>query len=205
MTQTSARVRMSPDDRRAQLLELGVGLLATRNLDEVTIDLLAVEAGISRGLLYHYFGNKQEFHEAIVERAVDDLIEVTAPVDLPGMGERMLVSLDRYVGFVESNHRGYVSLRRAAFGGNPRMWELYDGARRALTDRIFDSAGPDGLAELGIADTVGVRLAVRAWAAYAEDAVLAWVDDPRGIARDDLLASLAGALVAVAGTAPPVR
>ena len=33
-------------------------LLATRSLDELSIDLLAEEAGISRGLLYHYFGNK---------------------------------------------------------------------------------------------------------------------------------------------------
>ena len=63
------RVRMSPARRREQLLDLGVTLLATRSLDELSIEILAEEAGISRGLLYHYFGNKHDFHEAVVRRA----------------------------------------------------------------------------------------------------------------------------------------
>ncbi|MDN5895962.1 MAG: TetR/AcrR family transcriptional regulator, partial [Nocardioides sp.] len=62
------RVRMNPASRREQLLDLGVTLLATRSLDEISIEMLAEEAGISRGLLYHYFGNKQDFHEAVVRR-----------------------------------------------------------------------------------------------------------------------------------------
>ena len=73
MTQTTShRTRLSPERRREQLLDLGVRLLATRSLDELSIDLLAEEAGISRGLLYHCFGNKHDFHEAVVRRAADD-------------------------------------------------------------------------------------------------------------------------------------
>ena len=53
------RTRLTPDQRRTQLIELGVSLLATRSLDELTIDVLAEEAGISRGLLYHYFGSRR--------------------------------------------------------------------------------------------------------------------------------------------------
>jgi AcrR family transcriptional regulator len=41
----TTRVRLSPDDRREQLLDLGIELLATRSLDELSIDLLAEEAG----------------------------------------------------------------------------------------------------------------------------------------------------------------
>ena len=76
---TPVRVRLSPDTRREQLLELGVRLLSTRALDELSIETLAEEAGISRGLLYHYFGNKQDFHTAVVQRAADDLYDRTAP------------------------------------------------------------------------------------------------------------------------------
>ena len=72
-TPSPARVRMSPDNRREQLLELGVRLLSTRPLEDLSIETLAEEAGISRGLLYHYFGNKQDFHTAVVQRAADDL------------------------------------------------------------------------------------------------------------------------------------
>ena len=75
----STRTRLSPEERRSQLLDLGVRLLSSRSLDELSIDLLAEEAGISRGLLYHYFGSKQAFHEAVVRRAADDLVAQTAP------------------------------------------------------------------------------------------------------------------------------
>ena len=92
-----ARTRLSPAERRTQLLDLGVGLLATRSLDELTIDLLAEEAGISRGLLYHYFGNKHAFHEAVVRRAVDDLVAQTAPQPGGDPLERLLDSMAKYV------------------------------------------------------------------------------------------------------------
>src|ERR1700712_778118 len=91
------RVRLSPDARREQLLELGVRMLATRSLDELSVDVLAEEAGISRGLLFHYFRNKQEFHRAVVRRAADELIECTEPdLSLPA-DRRLRPSLGRYV------------------------------------------------------------------------------------------------------------
>lgn len=201
----SPRVRLDPATRKEQLLDLGVELLSTRDLDELSIDLLAERAGISRGLLYHYFGNKQEFHEAVVRRAAADLIAVTAPVEEGDMGTRLLVSLDRYLAFVEANHRGYVSLRRAANGSNSVMREIYEEARAALTDRIFATAGEQGLAEFGVVDTAAVRLLVRGWAVLVEDVVIRWVEDPVGVARDDLLLSLSAILAQVAVSAPPVR
>src|SRR3954471_12985850 len=106
----SGRTRLSPEQRRSQLLDLGVRLLAHRSLDELSIDLLAEEAGISRGLLYHYFGNKHAFHEAVVRRAADDLIEQTAPPVGGEPAERLLVSVTAYVDYVVANHEGYVSL-----------------------------------------------------------------------------------------------
>src|SRR3712207_8344775 len=94
------RTRLAPEQRRTQLLDLGVRLLATRSLDELSIDLLAEEAGISRGLLYHYFGNKHAFHEAVVRRAADDLIAQTAPPATGDPVERLQVSVAAYVDYV---------------------------------------------------------------------------------------------------------
>src|SRR6186713_3282000 len=114
MSSSSGRVRMSPDSRREQLLELGVRLLSSRSLDELSIETLAEEAGISRGLLYHYFGNKQDFHRAVVRKAADDLIRVTAPVQEGEPIDRLARSLDAYVDYVSTNYAGYVSLVRGA-------------------------------------------------------------------------------------------
>jgi AcrR family transcriptional regulator len=194
---TTVRVRMSPESRREQLLDLGTRLLADRPLEAISIELLADEAGISRGLLYHYFGSLQEFHVAVVRRAVEDIYAITAPRDIDDPLEQLAVSLGAYVDYVSENHTGYVSLIRAASGGNEELRTIYLDARRALTDRIFEISGPDQLAALGVVDSPATRLLVDGWAALVENVVVAWVVDPHGLSRDDLLKRLALALPAL--------
>jgi len=197
-TAGSGRTRLSPEQRRSQLLDLGVRLLATRSLDELSIDLLAEEAGISRGLLYHYFGNKHAFHEAVVRRAADDLIAQTAPpVDGEPL-ERLLISVTAYVDYVEANYEGYLSLVKGAAGGNDTLREIYEEARSALTDRIFRE---DAQGEI-IPDTAATRLVVRGWSAMTEELVLTWVQDPGGVSRQELLAVMAASLPALVEILP---
>ena len=192
-TRTGARTRLAPGERRSQLLDLGVRLLATRSVDELSIDLLAEEAGISRGLLYHYFGNKHAFHEAVVRRAADDLIAQTAP---PAEGEpleRLLASVTAYLDYVVANHEGYLSLVKGAAGGNDTLREIYEEARSALTDRVFRR---DAQGEV-LPDTAASRLVVRGWAAMTEELVLTWVVDPAGVTREELLRMIAASLPAL--------
>jgi len=191
------RSRLSPDERRSQLLDLGVRLLSTRSLDEVSIDLLAEQAGVSRGLLYHYFGGKQDFHEAVVRRAADALVAQTAP---PAEGDpltRLAASMEAYLAYVEANHEGYVSLVRGGAGGTPALRAIHEEARAVLTDRIFTA---DALGEL-VLDTPATRLVVRGWAALVEDVVLAWVADPAGVSREQVLGVLVDSLPALVGAA----
>ena len=192
-TTRTTRTRLRPAQRRVQLLDLGVGLLATRSLDELTIDLLAEEAGISRGLLYHYFGSKQAFHEAVVRRAVDDLVEQTAP---PAGGQpldRLLASMSAYVDYVVANHEGYTSILKAAQGGNEALRGLYDEALASLTDRIFTEDAQGDV----VPDTPATRLLVRGWSAFVEELVLTWAADPGPVTREELLAAVTASLPAL--------
>jgi AcrR family transcriptional regulator len=197
------RTRLSPEQRREQLLDLGVRLLAHRSLDELSIDLLAEEAGISRGLLYHYFGSKQAFHEAVVRHAADDLIAQTTPPADGAPQERLLVSVTAYVDYVVANHEGYVSLVKAAAGGNESLRAIYDEARSALNSRIFreDAQVAKGEGEI-IADNPASRLVVRGWSAMTEELVLAWIDEPAGVTREELIAIIAASLRAVVEVIP---
>src|ERR1044072_5124970 len=97
------RVRMSPDSRREQLIELGVRLLATRSLEDLSIEILAEEAGISRGLLYHYFGGKQESQRAVGRRPAANRFAATAPDGVGSALEQLEGSLARYVDYVVEN------------------------------------------------------------------------------------------------------
>lgn len=192
---TSApRTRLSPDARRAQLLDLGVRLLATRPVDEISIDLLAEEAGISRGLLYHYFGSLQGFHEAVVRRAADDLIARTAPPAGEDARERLHASVAAYVDYVAANREGYLSLVKGSASGNPVLRGIHEEARAALTERIFleDDTGM-------LADNAVSRLVVRGWSALAEEVVLAWLAEPGRVGREQIVDLLAGSLPLLVG------
>ncbi|WGY01048.1 TetR/AcrR family transcriptional regulator [Nocardioides sp. QY071] len=192
------RTRLSPAQRRTQLLDLGVRLLATRSLDELSIDLLAEEAGISRGLMYHYFGGKQGFYEAVVQHAADDLYARTAPPEEGEPMERLLASLTGYVDYVVANHAGYRSLVKGATAGNDSLRAIYETTFAALAERFF-TADPGGLV---IPDTPAVRLLIHAWQAMVEDLVLTWCDSPAGLSRDDLLQVITTSLPALVDTLP---
>ncbi len=55
--------RMDVDERRAQLLERGAELFTSHPYDELSMNKIAAEVGISKALLYHYFPSKQAFFE----------------------------------------------------------------------------------------------------------------------------------------------
>ena len=76
MGRRAPRQRLTVDARREQLLGLGMELFSTRAYEEVWIEEIAERAGVSRGLLYHYFPTKRDFYVAVARAAVEDVREV---------------------------------------------------------------------------------------------------------------------------------
>lgn len=79
-----ARRRLSPDDRRSELLALGAEVFGQRPYDEVRIDEIAERAGVSRALMYHYFPDKRAFFAAVVRAESERLFEATNTPAEPG-------------------------------------------------------------------------------------------------------------------------
>ncbi|MCO1581277.1 TetR/AcrR family transcriptional regulator [Crossiella sp. SN42] len=175
------RTRLSPELRRAQLLKLGVELLSTRTLDELSIEDLAAEAGISTGLLFHYFGSKREFHLAVARAAAAQLLEFLAPDKTLEPAPRMRQSLRGFVDYVSQNRDAYTSLVRGAATGDEAMRALFEETRTAIADIVLDN-----VRELGIESTPALVMTVRGWVAFAEEVTISWLREPR-IDRDALL------------------
>lgn len=186
------RTRLSPEARRAQLIELGVDMLATRTLDELSVEDIAQQAGISRGLLFHYFASKQEFHTAVARAAADELIRRTAPDTSRSPLDALAGSLDAFIRYVEEFPDAYKSLVRGAASGDTDMRAIFDDTRTTLAQRVLDTVGDMGL-------TMGPRsaLAVHGWVAYCEECVIRWIDEGRVLERASLLELLTKALPAV--------
>ena len=185
------RVRLNPVARRAQLIALGVEMLARRTLDELSVEDIAQQAGISRGLLFHYFSSKQEFHLEVARAAADQLLARTEPdLTLPP-AETLREGLRNYIDYVGENPDNYKSLVRGAASGDAEMRAIFVNTRSQLAERILGV-----VAALGFEVGPRAQLAVYGWVAYCEEIVIRWIDS-RGFDREQLLDMLANALPAV--------
>lgn len=190
MTATK-RVRLSPEARRAQLIELGVDMLATRRLDELSVELIASTAGISRGLLFHYFSSKQEFHLEVARAAAQEMIARTEPDVSLAPVEALRGSIRAFVDYVSENPDNYTALVRGAVGGDTEMRSIFDDTRTTLARRTVRM-----IAELGIELSPRADLAVHGWVAFVEECVMRWIDTP-SVDRDALEEMLTDSLPAV--------
>src|ERR1700710_2071148 len=99
------RTRLTPGDRRSQLVALGVESLVELPLHSLSIEQLAAKAGVSRALLFHYFGSKQGLHREVVSVARDSMLRASEPSQGLAPLDRLHDTLTRIVRFVRE-HRG---------------------------------------------------------------------------------------------------
>ena len=195
------RARLSTDARREQLVALGVEMFSERPFDDVSIDDIAAAAGISKGLLYHYFPSKRDFYVAVVRHSAEEMQAVTeSDPALPPIA-RLADGLDRYLEYVATHARGFATVLRAGIGSDPEVAAIVEGVRAAMARRILDDLATDH------DPPPGVRIAIRGWVGFAEAASLEWLE--RGeLSRDELRELLVRALtgaVAAAGEAVAAR
>jgi AcrR family transcriptional regulator len=193
--------RLSTDARREQLLASGARLLAKRPYDEVSIEEIAAAAGVSKGLLYHYFPTKRDFLVAALERGDEELAQLTAPdPDLPP-AEQLSASLDRFLDFVEEHEAAYAAIFRSRGGGDQAIQAALETGRRRRMDAVIESLGDWGATPAGLDRTPAMETAVQGWFFFIEGAVLRWLehrDLDRTALRDLLAQSLIGSLQAAA-------
>ena len=184
-----ARLRRSAGDRRAQLVRIGLELLPTTPVQELTIDEVARRAGISRSLLFHYFATKRDYYTAVTRAAADLLMDHLRPRPEAPPDEQVTGMLDRYVSWVETYRETHLAFVRGAAGGDPWVAEVYEETRARLVEVA--------LTALDLPDDALRRQLVLAWFAFTEDLVGSWVLEPT-MTRADLLALLRDVLDRVA-------
>jgi AcrR family transcriptional regulator len=192
-----AYTRLPVDERRRQLLDLGVDLFTSNAYDKLTMARIADAAGISKALLYHYFPTKQAYFAATLEQAADQVARSIEPdPDLAPL-DAVAASLDAYLAWIEQHSAAYRKLIQGV-GSTPEVGSLVEAIRDHTARRILArlTAGED--------PPPATRTAVRAWLWYLDGAILDWLehhDLERAELRDFLVRSLTGALTA-AGAHP---
>jgi len=68
------RVRMSGQERREQLLDVGRKLFAEKGFEAVSVEEIAAKAGVSKPVVYEHFGGKEGLYAVVVDREMNQLL-----------------------------------------------------------------------------------------------------------------------------------
>jgi AcrR family transcriptional regulator len=184
------RVRLDVGKRREQLLALAGRAFSAHRYDEVSTEAIADAAGISHGLLFHYFPTKHALYVAVLRAAADHLVR-KACLELQGSPEeRLLAGLDAYFSFVEEHTPTYATLLGASLSGDPVAKTIVDETRGTFLSTI---GGKLASALRTQADKRIQRAALRGWIGLVEALALDWIDN-RALSRAELIATAARAL-----------
>lgn len=70
------RTRMTGAERRAQLLEVGRTLFATKGFEATSVEEIAAKAGVSKPVVYEHFGGKEGLYAVVVDREMRRLLDM---------------------------------------------------------------------------------------------------------------------------------
>jgi AcrR family transcriptional regulator len=173
-----SRIRLSLDERRAQLLELGTELFAKYGYDEISIDDLAEAAGIGKGLLYHYFGSKREFYVATVKTASLRLRQLSVPDRSLPPATRLANAIDKHLQYIDAHGAAYAALYRGGTAVAPEVGAIVEEHRDVIMGYLLEGMGVTKPRPM-------LRMALRTWIAMVEGASLDWIAH-HAISRDQL-------------------
>lgn len=205
MATTKKRVRLSREERRADLLAHAQTLFTERGYDEVSIADVAAAASVSPGLVFHYFENKRGLFLAAIADASDSLVQSAEAIahsdDYTPAGRLAALAkgLDHYLAFIEARADTFRFLHSGGLGGDPDVAEILRHTRERFAQQILDEHVE--LMRLAGQPTdipPTLRYLALGWTSLVESVTLLWLDD-RAVSRAALSASLAAAAARLFG------
>lgn len=187
------RTRLSPTERRAQILACARTLFRDRTYAAVSTEQIAREAGVARGLLNHYFGTKRELYLEVVR----ELVHLPPPplrsrAEGQSLEEVATESVDLWLRAAWKNRRTWLAAVGAqGFGRDPELEAILDEAREVTVDRVV------AVLDAQQRDIPELRALLRAYIGLAESATREWLE--RGsLSREQLRVVLTDSLAALA-------
>jgi AcrR family transcriptional regulator len=194
-----------PRERREQLiLDVAGGVFAREGYHAASMDEIAELAGVSKPMLYAYFGSKEGLYLAYIERAGGELVErlVNATPRDRKPASVLRARIGEFLSFVEEHGDGW----RVLFGevGSTRLFaervaqirgRIADQIRRMVQEGVVACPGYPAPAADAIAHAlVGAGESLANW----------WLEHP-DVPRDQVADWYFGVVQAVVGGSGPLR
>jgi AcrR family transcriptional regulator len=184
---TRTRTRRAREERREQIVDAAAEVFRGRDPAEVTFEEIADAAGVSRALVYNYFGDRSGLVEAVYKRNVGLLAWRVgeALATTKGRENALRALVEVHVAFAEEDPAGY---RYAA--GEPAFARLPELEDRRVATIAANFGG-----------SVDAHVVSRGWLSAVQTMVIYWLDHPDGVPAERLVelvtAFLRGAIAAV--------
>jgi AcrR family transcriptional regulator len=192
--------RLQTDERRRQLLDAGTRVFTERSYDDASMADVARAAGISKGLLYHYFPSKRDLFVATLEAAAAELREITQPDPALPPAEQLVGVLDAYLSWIDEHADSYAKLLESATSSDD-VRSYMEEMRSSTVERMLGVLVKGG-------DPAAIRTALHGFLWFIDGACLDWLanrDLARDQLRDLLAATFASTVAAAAQTGPEVE
>jgi AcrR family transcriptional regulator len=165
------RTRLSPADRRAQIVDIAAHHLNTRPFAAFDISSVAREAGITQGLVYHYFPTKESLIITALEVRAKELLQHCICNEDRPITEKVETGVKGYLNFVEQHEIGYRNIFQEPAAAESEVVRICEQVRAAIIDCfLLTLQTPEK-------PFLVTRVALRGYVGYAESAILAWIDE----------------------------
>jgi AcrR family transcriptional regulator len=162
--------RLDPGQRREQILDAANALFAERAYDEVSVEDIASAAGVTRGLVHHYFGGRKQVYIALLERLGAQREQRLQPPVGRSARARLADSVSRWLDWTEQNRAIWLAtLSRGEDIADPDI-------RRVVAELVRHAVALVAARHADIADdTPRLRYALECWAGLARAATRRWL------------------------------
>ncbi len=193
--------RLPASERRRQLLDAALDILAEEGFDAVNVESVARRAGVTRPVVYDQFGDLDGLLVALVDReeatALAPLLEILG--DQPGLevdpDSYLVEAVREFLRAVRAAPKTWRVVLMPPDGGSPDMRARVQRSRRTITARVGELIAW-GIERRGGPRGVDVELLARLVVAIGEDGARLLLAHPRRHSPDRL-ADLVAALVAL--------
>ena len=110
---TRTKVRMTGQERREQLLDVGRSLFADKGFEAVSVEEIAAKAAVSKPVVHEHFGGKEGLYAVLVDREMNELLHTISDALTAGSARALLEQAGMALfDYIDANPAGFRILVR---------------------------------------------------------------------------------------------
>jgi AcrR family transcriptional regulator len=164
--------RLDPARRRAEILAAARTVFGRSTYDQVSTQEIAAEAGVTRGLITHYFGGKRGLYLEAVRQMLTLPSLILEELPKVSMEQRAAIAVDRWLDAVERNRDMWLAaVNASSLSQDPDVERILMESYEADIDIVLKAARMEDVVE----GADQLRALIRAFGGLTREATKEWL------------------------------